>query len=111
MCEKQEEYTRQVNVEATAHICAQAKEIGAYVIHISTDYIFDGTAPPYTPEAGQPNPLNKYGQSKLDAELAVRASGCNSGGCVRRHGSRTARALPPRRDTPSTTRQPAVLAY
>lgn len=35
-----------------------------------TDYVFDGTSPPYTPSS-QPNPLQLYGETKLDGELAV----------------------------------------
>ena len=47
-----------------------ADELGAYVIFISTDYVFDGTKPPYKP--GDPTcPLNKYGMSKADGEKVV----------------------------------------
>lgn len=43
------------------------ESIGAWVLYISTDYVFDGTSPPYNEDA-KPNPLNKYGQSKLEGE-------------------------------------------
>ncbi len=46
------------------HITAK---VGATMIYISTDYIFDGTKPPYT-ETDTPNPLNKYGKTKLQGE-------------------------------------------
>ena len=49
-------------------------EIGAYMIYLSTDYVFDGKNAPYKP-GDQPNPLNKYGQSKLDGEVAVQKHG------------------------------------
>ena len=41
--------------------------VGAWVLFISTDYIFDGTKPPYK-VTDEPNPLNKYGVSKLEGE-------------------------------------------
>ena len=41
--------------------------IGAWVLYISTDYVFDGKSPPY-PEDSTPNPLNRYGQSKFEGE-------------------------------------------
>ena len=47
-------------VSAPAAIGRVAKEVGAWVLYISTDYVFDGTSPPYTPES-KPNPLNKVG--------------------------------------------------
>ena len=37
------------------------------MLYISTDYVFDGTKPPYSAE-DEPNPLNSYGQTKLDGE-------------------------------------------
>lgn len=43
------------------------ESIGAWVLYISTDYVFDGTSPPYNEDA-KANPLNKYGQSKLEGE-------------------------------------------
>ena len=43
------------------------------MIYLSTDYIFDGKDPPYQVK-DKPNPLNKYGQSKLDGEIAVQAN-------------------------------------
>ena len=45
---------------------------GAVMVTLSTDYVFDGRAPPYRPDA-TPNPLNEYGVSKLHAEQAMLA--------------------------------------
>lgn len=47
-----------------------ADEVGAYVLFISTDYVFDGTKPPYK-TTDTPNPLNKYGLSKAEGEKLV----------------------------------------
>ncbi|KAK3597691.1 hypothetical protein CHS0354_040066 [Potamilus streckersoni] len=68
--EKQPETTYKLNVEATSNLCDIAGSVGAWVLYISTDYVFDGKNPPYK-ETAQPNPLNKYGQSKLDGEIAT----------------------------------------
>ena len=59
--------TRRLNVEATAAIASWAASHGTFVLYLSTDYVFDGTQPPYRP-TDKPNPLNDYGQSKLDGE-------------------------------------------
>ncbi|MCZ6633203.1 MAG: SDR family oxidoreductase [bacterium] len=64
------EATQDLNVHATAHLAQLAKNTNAWMFYISTNYIFDGTTPPYHPDA-PPNPLNVYGQSKLDGEIAI----------------------------------------
>jgi dTDP-4-dehydrorhamnose reductase len=66
--------TRRLNVEATAAIAAWAKRNGCYLIYISSDYVFDGSHPPYTPSSPT-CPINTYGQSKLDGERAIQESG------------------------------------
>ncbi len=72
--EKQEGQARKINVDASSNIASICDEIGAYMIYLSTDYVFDGKNPPYKP-GDKPNPLNKYGQSKLDGEVAVQKHG------------------------------------
>ena len=47
---------------------SQTEELGAFVVFISTDYVFDGTSPPYQ-VTDQTNPLNKYGFSKREGEV------------------------------------------
>jgi dTDP-4-dehydrorhamnose reductase len=60
-----------VNAEGPKNVARAARGAGARVIHISTDYVFDGQqAVPYRVDA-RPNPLNVYGASKLAGELAV----------------------------------------
>jgi dTDP-4-dehydrorhamnose reductase len=64
------ERARALNVEATSRLARLAKETGAWILYISTDYVFDGTKPPYRP-SDQTNPLNFYGQTKLEGEQAL----------------------------------------
>jgi dTDP-4-dehydrorhamnose reductase len=51
-----------------------ARKVGARLVHISTDYVFDGNHGPYS-EDDKPNPINYYGKSKLASENAIRISG------------------------------------
>ena len=60
-----------VNSEGSAAVAAAAAEVGARLIHVSTDLVFDGTkGEPYT-EDDEPRPLDDYGRSKLEAERRV----------------------------------------
>lgn len=70
VCEHDPAAARALNVDAVRHVAAAAKSRGAWVLSISTDYVFDGSAPPYLPNA-TPNPLNAYGHSKLEGERAL----------------------------------------
>jgi dTDP-4-dehydrorhamnose reductase len=72
--EKDPAGTQRLNVGATAALAQWAAERRAFLIYISSDYVFDGTTPPYTP-ASPTHPINTYGQSKLDGEHAVLAAG------------------------------------
>jgi dTDP-4-dehydrorhamnose reductase len=66
-----------INAAAPGAMAEAAKEIGALMIHYSTDYVFDGTkTTPYF-ETDAPNPLGAYGRTKLDGDEAVRAAGVN----------------------------------
>ena len=61
-----------VNSSGAANVARSAALAGAAMIHISTDYVFDGSAnSPYAPDA-DPCPVNVYGESKLAGELSVR---------------------------------------
>lgn len=62
-----------VNASGAEHMARAARELGCRLVHISTDFVFDGAqGRPYTPES-KPNPLNVYGASKLAGEQAVQA--------------------------------------
>lgn len=66
-----------INHFAPQAIAKVAEEIGAYFVHISTDYVFDGSkASPYQ-ETDNTNPLGIYGQSKRRGEIAIMDSGCD----------------------------------
>ena len=61
-----------VNAEGTAHIAQVCAQIGCKLMYISTDYVFDGQGDtPWQPDCNDYAPLNVYGQSKLEGELAV----------------------------------------
>ena len=69
--EEQYEIANKINHLAVANFAQIAKENQIKYIHVSTDYVFDGTAyKPYT-EADIPNPQSVYGKTKLDGEAAV----------------------------------------
>lgn len=71
-CELDHEGCKAQNVDAVRHIIKATNDTGAHLIHISTDFIFDGTSGPYREEAA-PNPLSFYGNSKLMAEELIMA--------------------------------------
>ncbi|KAJ8028646.1 Methionine adenosyltransferase 2 subunit beta [Holothuria leucospilota] len=64
---------QRLNVDATTYIAKTCAALKIPLIYISTNYVFDGKNPPYKPQ-DKPNPLNKYGLSKLAGERATLAA-------------------------------------
>ncbi|MCK9246411.1 MAG: dTDP-4-dehydrorhamnose reductase [Anaerolineaceae bacterium] len=74
--ESEPEKARAINALGPGVLAEEAKKINAVLVHYSTDYVFDGTkGSPYV-ETDQANPLNVYGQTKLEGEQIIAASGC-----------------------------------
>jgi dTDP-4-dehydrorhamnose reductase len=73
--ESEPELAFAINATAPRILAEEAKDIGAVVVHYSTDYIFDGSKPTPYVESDPSNPLNVYGRSKLAGEMALSASG------------------------------------
>lgn len=73
-CEDDPERARRVNVDGPRAVAEACRAIGAELVFYSSEYVFDGTAGPYG-EADVPNPVSVYGQTKLDAERAIVATG------------------------------------
>ncbi|MFN4145500.1 MAG: SDR family oxidoreductase [Runella sp.] len=73
-CEAEKEACWLQNVTAVQYIVEACRKHGAFLCHVSTDFIFDGAAGPYTEEA-EANPLSFYGWSKYAAEKIVQHSG------------------------------------
>ncbi|MEL4281402.1 SDR family oxidoreductase [Shewanella mangrovisoli] len=68
--ERSPEHALALNLSASQTLAEVAKTHQAWLLYISTDYVFDGTTPPYAEDAA-PNPVNFYGESKLQGETCV----------------------------------------
>jgi dTDP-4-dehydrorhamnose reductase len=73
-CETDEDAARLVNETAVGHLADACADIGAHLVHVSTDYVFDGTlGRPYR-EDDTPNPRSAYGRTKLGGEVRAGAA-------------------------------------
>ncbi len=71
-CERAPERAWRENVEATRYVAEAARRVGARLVHLSTEYVFDGASGPYG-EGDPTGPLSVYGRTKLASEQVARA--------------------------------------
>lgn len=74
--ESEPELARCLNVQAPAALAKAAAQVGAWLVHYSTDYVFDGSGNHPRQEGEGVGPLNVYGQTKHEGEQSIVASGC-----------------------------------
>lgn len=72
-CEQERETAWKINVDGVENLADAARRAQAHLVHISTDYVFDGTAGPYS-EDDRPEPVNYYGRTKLASENLLRGT-------------------------------------
>lgn len=75
--ESEVDLARIVNAIAPMALAQAAAEVGAWLVHYSTDYVFDGSGTRAWQEGEATGPLGVYGQTKLEGEQAIAASGCS----------------------------------
>ncbi len=75
--EKEKELAYKVNAEAVGHLAAIAKDNNIWILHISTDFVFDGRQEKPYLETDIPNPINEYGRTKLAGEKLLEQSDCD----------------------------------
>ena len=74
--ESEPDVVRTLNALAPGVLAKEAAAMGAWLVHYSTDYVFDGSGSTPWLETDTPAPLNVYGRTKLEAEQLIQASGC-----------------------------------
>jgi dTDP-4-dehydrorhamnose reductase len=72
--ESEPELARLINASAPGLLAAEAQKLGAWLVHYSTDYVFDGSGEQPWRETDAPAPLNVYGQTKLEGERLIQAA-------------------------------------
>lgn len=75
-CETEKELSWKVNVKAVEYMAEAARVTDAHIIHLSSDYVFDGSKGYYS-EQDIPNPISYYGRTKLASENVLKISGTN----------------------------------
>jgi dTDP-4-dehydrorhamnose reductase len=74
--ESEQERARAINAHGPAVLAQEARKLDAWLVHYSSDYVFDGHGTHRWRETDTPGPLNVYGRTKLEAEQAIVDSGC-----------------------------------
>src|ERR1700712_4334525 len=74
--ESEPDFARTLNATSPAVLAREAATLGAWLMHYSTDYVFDGSGSAPWVEDSPTGPLSVYGRTKLEGEEAIRASGC-----------------------------------
>jgi dTDP-4-dehydrorhamnose reductase len=74
--ESEPELARTLNATAPGAVAREAAALGAWMLHYSTDYVFDGSGDQARSEDAPTGPLSVYGHTKLEGEELIRASGC-----------------------------------
>ena len=74
--ESEPDFARTLNATTPAALAAEAARLGAWLVHYSTDYVFDGSGDRPWMETDAPAPLSVYGATKLAGEQAIQQSGC-----------------------------------
>ena len=74
--ESEPELARLINAQAPAALAKAAAQVGAWLVHYSTDYVFDGSGNHARQEGEGTGPLSVYGQTKQEGEKAIVATGC-----------------------------------
>lgn len=96
--ESEREMALQINTKAVDVLANEAAKRNIWLIHYSTDYVFDGSKKEPYRETDTPNPINVYGESKLAGEEAIIASGCKylifrTAWVIGQHGHNFARTI------------------
>ncbi len=74
--ESEPDVARTINAAAVGELARAAAARGAWLVHYSTDYVFDGSGTAPRDETAPTGPLSVYGRTKLEGEEAIRTSGC-----------------------------------
>ena len=76
-CERFRETAFLVNTQAPGHLAGLCRKYNSHLVHLSTDYVFDGYEDKSYPEDASCNPINYYGTTKWEAEKKITGSGCS----------------------------------
>ena len=74
--ESEPDFARKLNATSPGVLAREVATLGAWLLHYSTDYVFDGSGSAPWVEGSPTGPLSVYGETKLEGEEAIRASGC-----------------------------------